>query len=229
MDISKLDSFVYYQDKNFYYFWKPADLASSRWKSVSFLDLMCDENCNWEIRDIVQSQLKFFGKEKELWLLNRLDWPTTWLLYFAKNPRVYNKFRELQKEWKIDKVYVAQVYGNIQNWVNKNWNLIGYPIMHHRYNDDRMVVIRSNGDKAKWKWNLHEVETEICEIEYDEKENLSTIIVKIHKWIRHQIRAHLSSIWYPICGDNLYCKSKNQNFDKLQLFSVGMCINDADL
>ena len=90
-----------------------------------------------------------------------------------------------------------------------------------------MVVIRSDWDSSKWKWNLHEVETEIWEVEYNEKENLSTVVVKIHKWIRHQIRAHLSAIWYPICGDTLYCKSKNQAFDKLQLFSVWMRVNDS--
>ena len=227
MEISKIDSFIYYQDKNFYYFWKPADLASSRWKSVSFLDLMCNESLNWDICDIVKSQMEFFWKEKELWLLNRLDWPTTWLLYFAKNLKVYREFRELQKEWNIDKFYVAEVYGNIHNWVSENWKEINYPIMHHRYNDDRMVVIRWDWDLSKWKWNMHEVATEICEIEYDEKENLSIIIVKIHRWIRHQIRAHLSAIWYPICGDYLYCKSKNQSFDKLQLFSVWMSIDDS--
>jgi 23S rRNA-/tRNA-specific pseudouridylate synthase len=229
MEISKLDSFVYYQDKNFYYFWKPAGLASSRWKSVSFLDLMCDEKNNESIKNIVQSQLEFFWKEKELWLLNRLDWPTTGLLYFAKNPKVYNKFRELQKEWKIDKYYVAEVYGNIHQWVEINWKVISYPIMHHRYNGDRMIVIRSEGDKKKWKWKLHGVETEICEIEYNEKDKLSTIVVKIHKWIRHQIRAHLSSIGYPICGDKIYCKSKNQSFDKLHLFSVGMRVDGSVL
>ena len=228
MKISKLDSFVYYQDKDFYYFWKPAGLASTRWKSVSFLDLMCDENLNWDIHNIVGSQMKFFGKEKEFWLLNRLDWPTTWLLYFAKNPKVYNKFRELQKEWKVDKFYMATVYGNIQNRLNENWNLINYSIMHHRYNDDRMVVICCDEDKAKWKWNIHNVETEICEVDYDEKENVSTVMVKIHKWIRHQIRLHLSTIWYPICGDKIYCKSKNQRFDKLQLFSVGMSVDESD-
>ena len=226
MEISKLDSFIYYQDKDFYYFWKPAGLASTRWKSVSFLDLICDKNLNGNICDIVDSQMEFFWKEKELWLLNRLDWPTTWLLYFAKNPKVYNKFRELQKEWKIDKFYVAEVYGNIQEWVDRNGNIITYPIMHHRYNDDRMVVICTEEDKAKWKWNIHEVQTETCELEYNEKDNLSIIMVKIHKWIRHQIRAHLSSIGHPICGDNLYCKSKNQEFDKLQLFSVGMSVDD---
>ena len=223
---TKISSFVYYQDKDFYYFWKPAGLASTRWKSVSFLDLMCDEKYNWSVSNIVHSQLEFFWKEKELGLLNRLDWPTTWLLYFAKNMKVYNKFRELQKEWKIDKFYVAEVYWNIQERINENWNVINYPIMHHKYNDDRMVVIRWDWDFLKWKWNVHEVMTEILEVEYDGKENRSVIMVKIHKWIRHQIRAHLSSIWYPICGDSLYCKSKNQNFDKLQLFSVWIFLDD---
>jgi 23S rRNA-/tRNA-specific pseudouridylate synthase len=150
MEISKSDSFVYYQDKDFYYFWKPAGLASTRWKSVSFLDLMSDKNLNKNVRDIVDSQMEFFWKEKELWLLNRLDWPTTWLLYFAKNLKVYNNFRELQQWWKIDKFYVAEVYGNIQEWINRSGNVINYPIMHHRYNGDRMVVIRTEKDKAKW-------------------------------------------------------------------------------
>ena len=225
MEIPKLDSFVYYQDKNFYYFWKPAGLASIRWKSASFLDLVCDENNNESIRNIVESQMGFFGKEKELWLLNRLDWATTGLLYFAKNLRVYNKFRELQQEYKIDKYYLAVVYWDIQRWIKENWNIINYSIMHHKYNDDRMVVIHWEDDKLKWRWNIHEVKTEICEVDYDEKGNRSIVLVKIHKWIRHQIRAHLSSIWYPICGDNIYCKSKNQEFDKLQLFSVWMYVD----
>ena len=223
-------SFIYYQDKNFYYFWKPAGLSSSRWKSASFLDLMLDDNLNMNIKNIVQSQLEFFWKEKELWLLNRLDWPTTWLLYFAKNPKAYIKFRKLQQEYKINKYYIAVVYWNIQRWIDNNWNKIILPIMHHRYNDDRMVVIQKDEDKNKWKWwNIHNVETEICEYEYNEKDNLSIMMIKIHKWIRHQIRAHLSAIWYPICWDKIYCKSKNQDFDKLQLFSVWMSIDNSVL
>ena len=222
MEISKLDSFVYYQDKYFYYFWKPAGLASTRWKSVSFLDLMSGKNLNEHIRDIVDSQMEFCWREKELWLLNRLDWVTTGLLYFAKNPKIYNKFRKLQQEWKIDKFYVAEVYWDIQKWVKENWNKITYPIMHHKFSDDRMIIIRWENDKTRWKWNIHEVKTEISEIEYDEINNCSTVLIKIHKWIRHQIRIHLASIWFPICWDNIYCKSKNQKFDKLQLFSMGM-------
>lgn len=214
--------FIYYQDKNFYYFWKTANLSSSWWKSVSFLDLLCDEENNSEVLNIVKSQESFFGKEMELWLLNRLDKATTWLLYFAKNIRIYKKFRSLQKEWKVNKCYLAVVYGNIQNRVCKNWNVIKLPIMHHRFSDDRMIVVFDENDRNNWKWKIHEVETEIAEIEYNKVDNISIVVLKIHKWIRHQIRVHLSSIWYPICWDRLYCKSKKERFWKLQLFSIGM-------
>ena len=81
----------------------------------------------------------------------------------------------------------------------------------------------------KWKWKIHDVETEICDFQYNEKENRSIAVIKIHKWIRHQIRVHLSSIWYPICWDDIYCKSKKSDFDKLQLFSVWMEVNDEYL
>lgn len=215
-------SFVYYQDAFFYYFWKPAWIASTWWRSTSFLDILCDETINDEVKNIVKSQIAFFWKEKELWLLNRLDSATTGLLYFAKNPKVYAIFRELQKSNQIDKYYLALVYGNIQDWIEKNWNTINFPIMHHKFSDDRMIVVHDENEYEKWKWKPHEVETEICETQFFLEENRSLLLIKIHKWIRHQIRAHLSSIWYPICGDELYCKSKLQNFKKLQLFSVWM-------
>ena len=220
--------FVYYQDKYFYYFRKPADLSSTRWKSVSFLDLMIDDNSNIEIRNIVESQIAFFWKEKELWLLNRLDSSTSWLLYFAKNPKVYNNFRNLQANNQVDKFYIAEVYWDIQKWIDGNWAEIKYPIMHHKFADDRMIVVCKAGDEKKWKWKLHEVKTEITEVQYLSSVNRSIVLIKIHKWIRHQIRMHLSSIWFPICGDTLYCKSKaNQDFDKLQLFSVWFWIEDG--
>ena len=224
MDLAsnKESQFVYYQDKCFYYFWKPSGLSSTRWKSVSFLDLMEDESKNEIIRNIFESQKEFFWKEMEYWLLNRLDWVTTWLLYFAKNLKVYKKFRELQQEEKVSKYYVAEVYWDIRKWMDANWSKINYPIMHHKFSDDRMIVIKSDQDKSKWKWNIHFVDTEIVEVDYNEKENRSIVLVKIHKGIRHQIRIHLSSIWYPICWDSIYCKSKNQIFNKLQLYSVWM-------
>lgn len=220
--LDKQFSFVYYQDQFFYYFWKPAGIASTRWKSASFLDLMCDDSINKAIQNIVQSQMIFFGKNQELWLLNRLDNATSWLLYFAKSPKVYNHFRNLQQNMEINKYYLLEVYGNVGTWIEQNWTYISYPIMHHKFSEDRMIVVKSEKDQNKWKWKMHNVKTEIVDYQFLEGKNRSVIVVKIHKWIRHQIRVHFSSIWYPICWDLLYCKNKLQSFNKLQLFSIWM-------
>jgi 23S rRNA-/tRNA-specific pseudouridylate synthase len=53
---------------------------------------------------------------------------------------------------------------------------------------------------------------------YDEEKNISTLQIIISKWVRHQIRAHLSSIWYPIVWEKLYIKKASP--EKLHLFSI---------
>jgi 23S rRNA-/tRNA-specific pseudouridylate synthase len=64
------------------------------------------------------------------------------------------------------------------------------------------------------------VDTEIEKLYYDELSNTTTLLVTISKWIRHQIRAHLSSIWYPIVWEKIYIK--NKSVEKLHLFSMWM-------
>ena len=54
----------------------------------------------------------------------------------------------------------------------------------------------------------------------EKDKNISVLEIKIKKWIRHQIRVHLKSIWYPILWDKLYNKSKKDKTDILNLWSV---------
>jgi 23S rRNA-/tRNA-specific pseudouridylate synthase len=49
---------------------------------------------------------------------------------------------------------------------------------------------------------------------------VTTLLVTISKWIRHQIRAHLSSIWFPIVWEKIYIKKAWS--EKLQLFCIWM-------
>jgi 23S rRNA-/tRNA-specific pseudouridylate synthase len=49
------------------------------------------------------------------------------------------------------------------------------------------------------------------------------LLVKISKWMRHQIRAHLSSIWYPIVWEKIYIK--NPSKEDLHLYSIGIQID----
>ena len=209
---------IYYQDKYCYYFRKPAGIPSSFWKEKSFLDILLEEKAN----TIVQSLFAFFWKEKELWLLNRLDNETTWLLYFAKNPRVYKQFKEMQSAFLIHKYYIAEVYGDVAPLIKSRQQEITFPIAHHRYNPDRMVVVENSNDINKTKWTHHYLTTTIVEFQFFPTSNTSILLICIQKGIRHQIRAHLASVGYPICWDFLYSKSKHTWYQYLQLYSIGL-------
>lgn len=190
-----------YFDWNFYFVWKPHWLPSTFGKNNSFID--------WLIKD------QFFVDNwlSELWLLNRLDNDTAWLLYFALNQDVFNEYKFLQAAWKFHKVYIADVH-----WKIKSDTVIAYPIMHSKFFQDRMIVIKNTNLVNKWRWKKHFVETCLEVLYYDEVSNITTIRVYIEKWIRHQIRAHLQSIWHPIVWDSIYAKYTID--DKLHLRSI---------
>ncbi len=97
---------------------------------------------------------------------------------------------------------------------------INYPIMHHAQHHDRMVAIRIPKDQHKWRGNQHMVETTLFPLSYDSDENTTTCLVRIYQWIRHQIRVHAASVWYPIVWDPLYAKSGGD--EDLHLWSIGL-------
>lgn len=218
---------TYYQDAYCYFIWKPTGIPSSFGKERCFLDEM-----QQEASPIVDSLIHFFGTDKkyglqgkygELGLLNRLDTDTSGLLYFAKNLRVYHQFRQMQAEFLLDKYYLAEVYGDMRVQQEKTSVYeITTPLGHHRYLKNRMVAIRTSGDKQKIKGKIHYLKTKIIEGEFLPQTNTSIVLVNIQKGLRHQIRTHFASIGHPICGDTLYVKAKSQPYDRLQLFSIGL-------
>lgn len=210
----------YNQDKYFYYFRKPAGIASTFGKQKSFLDTLL-ESTDKNIQAIVSWQKEMFDQKDEYWLVNRLDNDTSGLLYFAKTPLFKTKYKLAQQELIIKKYYIADVYGKYLPETQK----ISNPIWHHKFSNDRVVVILDHKQTDKIKPNkLHKVNTDIEKLYYDEKQNITTLLVTISKWIRHQIRSHLSSVWYPIVWEKIYIKNK-KNGD-LHLYSIWMEIVD---
>lgn len=245
-----------YTNKDFSLVWKPHTIPSTFGKEESFLDILKDrsqeiqvtplttlfkEKINYlpsfllsslqEERDIqkwTDHQVDTFGQDQEYGLLNRLDNDTSWFLYFAKTKEFYDTFKQFQKDGKITKYYLTQVYGDpsqdkklfSNEWQNRDKAqfTLSFPIMHHHSIPEKMIIIKDPKDLRLGRWKQHDVKTDIEIVHYDKENNISTLLVTIQRGIRHQIRAHLASVGCPIIGDILYGR---KSLEVLHLWSIG--------
>lgn len=223
--------------------WKPNTLPTTFGKEQCFLDILLGKNIEQAVdftvptfllpyidlpdfktctlwQDAIQHQLSVFGKDEELWLLNRLDNETAGFLYFAKTQEAFDRYRQFQTEGKINKRYIAQI-----QWTPKESAFeINMPIMHHKHKEDRMIFVRTPKDELKGRSKVHHPSTIVKVLHTDEKTDISTLLVGIYKWVRHQIRVHLSGIGYPVIGDSLYGKETTPG--NLCLWSIGFQIQE---
>jgi 23S rRNA-/tRNA-specific pseudouridylate synthase len=180
-------------------------------------------------------------KTNEYGLINRLDNDTAGIIIIAKNTKSFEKYKELMKQERIRKIYLAFSY----NLSDKKEGEIDYPIAHHKRKKKKMVIATDNKNfrgkpqfsktefekisqkKAQIIWNSY-LKNKIPFPKKNYKKNeFSWILCKIKKGKRHQIRIHLHKIGYPILGDKLYTPPKDKILTKdipefHQLFSIGV-------
>lgn len=125
------------------------------------------------------------------WIVHRLDKDTSGLIMVAKSDKMMNYLSEIIKQRKIDKYYIAIVYWKIKD---RNFKIESY-IWRDPNNRLKMTTVNPVNPKiAITYWEV---------LEYIE--NKYTIVkIKIETGRTHQIRVHLSSIWFPIIWDKVY-------------------------
>jgi 23S rRNA-/tRNA-specific pseudouridylate synthase len=74
-------------------------------------------------------------------MLTRLDNDTAGMVRFAHSHADKSLWLEDQSQGNINKIYEADVIG----WV-KEEAIISTPIMHHRYDDSKMIPIKHQSD-----------------------------------------------------------------------------------
>ena len=126
-------------------------------------------------------------------IVHRIDMDTTGSLLVCKNDRAHMSIASQLKEHTINRVYTCIVHGVMKD----DFGRIEAPIGRSEKDRKKMAVNAKNGKEAITNYKVVE-----------RFEKYTMVKCKLETGRTHQIRVHLSSIGYPIAGDELYCSLK---------------------
>lgn len=146
------------------------------------------------IMEICKDSLSGIGGEIRPGIVHRLDKDTSGILIVAKNDKAHINLSEQIKEHKVKKTYIALVKGIVK----ENNATINMPIGRSEKDRKKMAVTKK-GKEAITHFKVLK--------RYDK---YTLLEINIETGRTHQIRVHLSQIGYPIVGDEVYSKGKNE-------------------
>lgn len=185
VDLSKLH--ILYEDEYLLIVNKEANIPSHP---------SCD-NYTSTLSNIVHSYLKK-QNINTIHLITRLDKNTTGICIFAKHKYIQELFIRKQNFIDLSKEYLALVYGT---------NILDHEIITKNITRDKnSIILRKTCSDNEG----HFAKTEYYTISRNYEKNYSIIKVLLHTGRTHQIRVHMSSIFHPLLGDDLY---KTNNCD----------------
>lgn len=126
-------------------------------------------------------------------IVHRIDMDTTGSLLVCKNDNAHQKLAEQLKEHSIRRVYHAIVHGNIKD----DEGTIDAPIGRHPIDRKKMSINHQNGRNAITHYKVLERFGDYTYIQ-----------CQLETGRTHQIRVHMSSLRYPLLGDQVYGPQK---------------------
>ncbi len=130
---------------------------------------------------------------QKIWIVHRLDRETSGIVLFAKNSSSHKILNEQFRMRSVNKTYHAIVAGT-PTWTSIT---INSPLKINGDRSHRTVVAHSGGKPAVTHVKVMEVFS-----------RSALLCISPRTGYTHQIRAHLSSIGYPILNDCLYGRRK---------------------
>jgi len=199
---------IIYQDPNFAILFKPAGLkihpSNLQEKKLTLV--------NWLLKE--WPKIKNVGDYPEIrpGIAHRLDKDTTGLLIVAKNQKTFLKLKEKFKKRKIQKIYLAWVWGELKQ---KQSILKNYLIRNKKY-ALKMAIAKTKIIKSK----LAILEYKTLKI----IDNQSQVRIKLKTGRTHQIRIQFKNLGHPVVNDRLYGfrKQKIIGNGQLKLIAQGL-------
>ena len=146
------------------------------------------------IMAICKDSLSGIGGKIRPGIVHRLDKDTSGLLIIAKNDIAHINMSNQIKDRQVKKIYIALVRGI----VGEDEATINMPIGRST-KDRKKMAVRKDGKEA------------ITHFKVLKRYNKYTLLeIKIDTGRTHQIRVHMSEIGYPVVGDMVYSKGKNE-------------------
>lgn len=167
--------------------------VSQEKKKFSFEVLFEDEKSLWIDKPSgficdPEHCLPYFGKN--LQLIHRLDRDTTGVLGFAKSEKVLTEWKELFREKKVQKSYLAMVDGILAQPTGMIHNFLG---KKGHFQGQTIWGSCPNGQEAITHWE-----------KISEGKKSSLLLCKPVTGRTHQIRVHLKEMGHPILIDRQY-------------------------
>lgn len=122
-------------------------------------------------------------------IVHRIDMDTTGALVVCKNDFAHNNIAEQLKEHSITRRYEAIVH----NVIKEDFGTVNAKIGRHPNNRLKMEANVNNGKEAITHYRV-----------LKRFKNFTYIECVLETGRTHQIRVHISSIGYPLLGDNIY-------------------------
>lgn len=136
-------------------------------------------------------------------IVHRLDKDTSGLLLVAKNDKAHRALSKQFQERKVDKYYYALLIGVLE----PKKGIIEAPIGRDSRERKKMNVVSER--RGKMAISKYEV------VNYFD--GYTFVKIKLITGRTHQIRVHFSSIGFPILGDDLYGKHKDNKIIKEEI------------
>lgn len=190
---------IIYKDENIIVINKPAGLQVHPDKNESKNTLV-----NWLIHkfpEVINVHDDSAEANFRPGIVHRLDKDTSGVVVTARNIKAFQELKKLFKEHKIEKKYLALVYGKLKN----KSDVISKPIA--RSSTYKKQVIAGRKTKTKIRKALTEYKV------LKEFNDYSLLKVTPKTGRMHQIRIHLFSIGHPIVGDKIYKLKKLKRVD----------------